>query len=202
LIGVSIVPEHAGSIVDSAAFGPRHTGLRTVAEHASLEQFLAGVERRAYRMACVSTGDPDGALDIVQNAMLKLVSRYGTRPAADWPPLFYRILNNAITDWHRQRQRGFKVFDRWFGGAAPTDALAEMPAPAATQPEQAVGMAEQMQRLEHGLRQLPARQQQAFMLRCWEGLSVADTAAAMGCTTGTVKTLYSRALHNLREQLL
>ncbi|MEE4186204.1 MAG: RNA polymerase sigma factor [Gammaproteobacteria bacterium] len=172
-----------------------------MAEHDSLDQFLAGVERRAYRMAYVSTGDVDGALDIVQNAMLKLVSRYRHKPAADWPPLFYRILNNAITDWHRQRQRGWKVFDRWFGGAADTDPLAELPAPAITQPEQEAGMDEQMQRLEVGLRRLPERQRQAFMLRCWEGLSVKATAAAMGCTAGTVKTLYSRALQNLREQL-
>ena len=172
-----------------------------MADDASLDQFLAGVERRAYRMAYVSTGDADGALDIVQTAMLKLVSRYRDKPAADWAPLFYRILNNAITDWHRQRQRSWKIFDSWFGASDDAEPGDLAPAPAMAQPEQRAALDERMQQLELGIRTLSPRQQQAFMLRCWEGLSVNDTAKAMGCTPGTVKTLYSRALHTLREQL-
>ena len=174
-----------------------------VAAPASLDHFLAGVERRAYQMARVSTGDPDAALDIVQDAMFKLVNKYGRKPADEWPPLFYRILGNAITDWHRQRQRGWKVFDRWLGGADEdtVDVVESAPAPRSVQPEQQLGTAQTMQQLETALRGLPARQQQAFMLRCWEGLSTREAATAMSCTEGTVKTLYSRAMHRLRGEL-
>jgi len=172
-----------------------------VTDCTSLNQFLAGVERRAYQMARVSTGDPDAALDIVQDAMYRLVKSYRNKPAQDWPPLFYRILDNAITDWHRKRSRGWKVFDRWFGGDDTVDPVNTAPAPVNLQPEALLQTSESMQQLEIALTGLPPRQQQAFMLRCWEGLSTADSARAMGCSDGTVKTLYSRALHRLREQL-
>lgn len=171
---------------------------------ASLEEFLVGVERRAFQMARVSTGDPDAALDIVQEAMFKLVKNYRRKPANEWPPLFYRILGNAITDWHRQRQRGWKVFDRWFGAAGNKDAVDvvnTLAAPAGLQPEQLLAQTQRMAALEKALGELSQRQQQAFMLRCWEGLSTRQTANAMACSEGTVKTLYSRALHRLRDTL-
>lgn len=170
---------------------------------ASLDHFLAGVERRAYLMARISTGDPDAALDIVQDAMLKLVKNYRRKPAEEWPPLFYRILGNAITDWHRQRQRGWKVFDRWLGGTGEdtVDPVNTAPGPRSMQPEQQLDTAQNMLQLETALRGLSARQQQAFMLRCWEGLSTRQAATAMRCTEGTVKTLYSRAMHKLRREL-
>ena len=175
-----------------------------VATPASLDEFLAGVERRAFQMARVSTGDPDAALDIVQEAMFKLVKNYRRKPADQWPPLFYRILGNTITDWHRQRQRGWKVFDRWFGAEhndGAVDVVNTLPGAKSLQPEQQFGRNQKMQALEGALRALSNRQQQAFMLRCWEGLSTRQTATAMGCSEGTVKTLYSRALHKLRDTL-
>jgi RNA polymerase sigma-70 factor (ECF subfamily) len=170
---------------------------------ATLDSFLAGVERRAFRMARISTGDPDAALDIVQDAMLKLVRSYRQRPADEWSPLFYRILGNTITDWHRQQQHSGKIFDRWFGSHLDDseDALDSLPLPSAQQPEQLIDLAQNMAALEAAIRALSRRQQQAFMLRCWQGLSTAESAAAMGCTEGTVKTLYSRALHSLRATL-
>lgn len=169
----------------------------------TVDSFLAGVERRAYRMARISTGDPDAALDIVQDAMLRLVRSYRHRPAAEWPPLFHRILGNAITDWHRQQQQRGKIFDRWFGSHADDadDCLDTLPLPAGQQPEQLVAMAQNLAAVEAAIKALSPRQQQAFMLRCWHGLSTAESAAAMGCTEGTVKTLYSRALHSLRATL-
>jgi RNA polymerase sigma-70 factor (ECF subfamily) len=170
----------------------------------TLDSFLAGVERRAFRMARISTGDADAALDIVQEAMLRLVRSYRHRPADEWPPLFFRILGNAITDWHRQQRQSGNVFDRWFGSHLADDegdALDSLPLPAAQQPEQLLDIAQHMQALEAAIEGLSLRQQQAFMLRCWQGLSTAETAAAMGCTEGTVKTLYSRALHSLRSAL-
>lgn len=174
-----------------------------VSAPASLDHFLAGVERRAYRMARISTGDPDAALDIVQDAMFKLVKKYSSKPADEWPPLFYRILGNAITDWHRQRQRGWKVFDRWLGGADEdtVDVVETAAAPPNVQPEQQLCTAQNLRLLETALHGLSARQQQAFLLRCWEGLSTRETATAMNCTEGTVKTLYSRAMHKLRREM-
>ena len=168
----------------------------------ALDSFLAGAERRAFRMARISTGDPDAALDIVQDSMLKLVKRYRDRPAREWPPLFYRILGNTITDWHRQRQRTWKVFDRWFGmNDEDGDALESLPNLTSEQPEGLVAIADNMAMVEQAINALSLRQQQAFMLRCWAGFSTAETADAMGCTQGTVKTLYSRAMHNVRLTL-
>lgn len=180
--------------------GQSHVPLHATA---TLDSFLAGVERRAFRMARISTGDPDAALDIVQDAMLKLVRSYRHRPADEWSPLFYRILGNTITDWHRQQQHSGKIFDRWFGSHLDDseDALDSLPLPSAQQPEQLIDLAQNMAALEAAIRALSRRQQQAFMLRCWQGLSTAESAAAMGCTEGTVKTLYSRALHSLRATL-
>lgn len=169
----------------------------------TLDSFLAGVERRAFRMARISTGDSDAALDIVQDAMLRLVRSYRGRHAEEWPPLFYRILGNAITDWHRQQRQSGRIFDRWFGSSAddsdePMDSL---PGPAGQQPDQLVDIGQNLAAVEAAINALSLRQQQAFMLRCWQGFSTAEAAAAMGCTEGTVKTLYSRALHSLRARL-
>ncbi|MEZ5562185.1 MAG: RNA polymerase sigma factor [Gammaproteobacteria bacterium] len=168
----------------------------------TLDGFLASVERRAFRMARISTGNADAALDIVQDAMLKLVRSYRHRSPAEWAPLFQRILANAITDWHRQQRHGDKVFDRWFGRHLDDeDALDSLPLPEAQQPERQLDLARNMAAVETAINGLSPRQQQAFMLRCWEGLSTAETAAVMDCSEGTVKTLYSRALHSLRATL-
>jgi RNA polymerase sigma-70 factor, ECF subfamily len=191
-------------------------GLRVSIEHSSgkshvplgatdtLDSFLAGVERRAFRMARISTGDHDAALDIVQDAMLKLVRSYRDMPADQWPPLFFRILGNTITDWHRRQQHGARIFDRWFGSRIDDDtedAFDSLPLPANQQPERQLEFAQDITVLETAINALSPRQQQAFMLRCWQGLSTTETATVMGCTEGTVKTLYSRALHSLRATL-
>jgi len=170
-----------------------------------LEKFLADIERRAFRMAQVALRDPDDALDVVQDAMLKLACKYAARPNAEWRPLFYRILENGIRDLQRRRSVR-KRFMAWLPGTRedpdneaqdPIDNVADA-APAI--PERLM-QAQAMQQLEASLRALPARQREAFMLRNFEGLDVAGTAAAMGCSEGSVKTHYSRAVHSLREQL-
>jgi RNA polymerase sigma-70 factor (ECF subfamily) len=170
-----------------------------------LDKFLAEIERRAFRMAQVALRDPDDALDVVQDAMLKLARNYGSRPSAEWRPLFYRILENAIRDLQRRRSVR-KRFMTWLPGAKedpddeaqdPLDSVADA-APGA--PEMLM-QAQAMQRLEASLHALPARQREAFMLRNFEGLDVAETATAMGCSEGSVKTHYSRAVHTLREEL-
>lgn len=170
----------------------------------NLEDFLAGVERRALRMAQVSAGDREAALDIVQDAMLKLVQHYRDRAPAEWRPLFYRILHNRINDWHRSQRSRWQVFERWFGGEAEEgqgDALDRLGGDERDQPDRQLLSQLTLEGIERALSTLSPRQQQAFMLRCWEGLSTSDTALAMECTEGTVKTLYSRSLTALKQQL-
>lgn len=193
--------EHALRVSIDHSSGKSHVPLGATD---TLDDFLADVERRAFRMARISTGDHDAALDIVQDAMLRLVRSYRHRPPEEWQPLFFRILSNAITDWHRRQRHSARIFDRWFGAGLADDAddaLDSLPLPANQQPERQLEFAQDMMAVETAIHGLSLRQQQAFMLRCWQGLSTAETAAAMGCTEGTVKTLYSRALHSLRATL-
>ncbi|PPE75162.1 RNA polymerase sigma factor [Solimonas fluminis] len=175
----------------------------STADLQSLDAFLASVERRAFRMAEVATRDRDEALDIVQDAMLQLSRRYAARPAQEWPALFYRIVENRIRDWQRRQT----VKNRLFFWRAPArdeeedeDPMALVPEPGAG-PQEELQKVEQMRRLEQALRSLPARQREAFELRLWEGLSVEDTARAMGCSDGSVKTHLHRALAALRQEL-
>ena len=167
-----------------------------------LDRFLHEVEARAYRFASMGIGDPDEAFDVVQDAMINLVRRYANRPAEEWRPLFYRILSNRIRDFHRRRRVRDSVL-RYFGGqhGEQPDPVAAAPDPAHNDPVDEVGRADAMAALERALAELPGRQREAFMLRNFEGLDVAETAAAMGCSDGSVKTHYSRATHRLREIL-
>lgn len=166
-----------------------------------LNRFLASVERRALRIAEFATGGRDEALDIVQDAMLQLATHYAHRPSPEWAPLFHRILDNKVLDWQRRQS----VRRRLFGWSAPNDddgeALAAIPDRAAPEAAEKLKQAQAMTVLRGALARLPRRQQQAFVLRIWEGLSVEDTARAMGCSDGSVKTHLSRALHSLRGQL-
>jgi RNA polymerase sigma-70 factor, ECF subfamily len=170
-----------------------------------LDKFLAEIERRAFRMAEIALRDPDDAMDAVQDAMLKLARNYAAKPSAEWRPLFYRILENGIRDVQRRRTVR-KKFMAWLPGPKqdpdeeaqdPLDNVADgrPDAPELLMQDQA------MRKLEGSLRELPARQREAFMLRNFEGFDVAETAKAMGCSEGSVKTHYSRAVHTLREQL-
>jgi RNA polymerase sigma-70 factor (ECF subfamily) len=163
-----------------------------------LNHFLADVERRALRMAEIAVRDRDEALDIVQESMIRLARRYGRRQPAEWRPLFYRILRNRINDWHR-RQRVRRAL---FGHTTADEGLClEQAVADPTEPALQLQHEQALLQLERAIRELPERQQQAFMLRTFEGLSVADTATAMRCSAGSVKTHYFRALRFLREQL-
>jgi RNA polymerase sigma-70 factor, ECF subfamily len=169
-----------------------------------LEAFLKDVERRAFRIAEIALRNADDALDVVQESMIQLARSYGSRPAAEWKPLFYRILQNRIHDWQRRRRTRSRVFAWWTGGIAGEDDapdLVESTASPDVGPDESLEQSEAMGALEAALADLPARQQQAFMLRTVEGLDVAATAAAMGCSEGSVKTHYFRALQVLRERL-
>jgi RNA polymerase sigma-70 factor (ECF subfamily) len=180
------------------------TGAETLQRERQLNQFLAEVERRALRIAEIGVRDRDEALDLVQDAMIKLASNYADRPGEEWPPLFYRILQNAVRDWHRRQKVKNRVMV-WVGRGESSDddydIAANSPDPAGRSPDEQLQTHEAMQRLEVSIHELPGRQREAFMLRTFEGLDVAGTAVAMGCSQGSVKTHYSRAVHSLRDKL-
>jgi len=167
-----------------------------------LNRFLASVERRAYRMAVLATGNQDEAMDIVQDAMLKLVENYGDKPEPDLAPLFFCILQSRIRDWYRRSSVRNRLRS-WLGSDDDdeTDALDQLPDPAARAPDELLAARGGMVALESALGALPLRQQQVFLLRAWEGLDVKQTAQIMQCAEGSVKTHYSRALASLREKL-
>ena len=169
-----------------------------------MDKFLATVERRAYAMAYAALRDRDEALDVVQDAMLRLVRSYLHKPSSDWLPLFYRILNNRIHDGFRARKAQRRLFG-WLGSATHDDPgpdpLEQVADPAPDTPADRLEQQRQSVALQRAVGALPRRQREAFMLRCWEGMSTADAARAMGCGQGSVKTHYFRALQTLREQL-
>lgn len=171
----------------------------------TLDHFLAGVERPAFRIAQMALRDRDDALDVVQDAMLHLARSYGLRPSGEWRPLFYRILYNGIRDKQRRRTVRSSLFGLLPGSRADEDGPREDPlervADGAPGPDRLLMAEQAMQRLETAVAALPARQQQAFALRCLQGMDVAETATAMGCSEGSVKTHYFRALQSLRATL-
>lgn len=193
-------PAHAPDKTDKA------TPLATYKE---LSDFLAEVERRAYKQALYAVRDEHAALDIVQDTMLKLADKYPARPPAELPLLFQRILQNTIRDYYRRQ----KVRSLWtmpisslFGGSEedndPLETLEVQNDSKLLEPP-----AEQMERsqvlglIEKALEKLPARQRQAFILRYWEEMDVAEAAKIMGCSEGSVKTHCSRATHALAVTL-
>jgi RNA polymerase sigma-70 factor (ECF subfamily) len=159
------------------------------------------VEKKAFHYARIATGNEQDALDIVQDAMIKLVQRYAGRDEQEWGPLFHRILQSRIRDWYRRSlvRNRLRV---WFGSDEDEDdPLENQPDPVGHSPLGQLESGRFGEELERALGRLPNRQQQAFLLRAWEGLSVEETAQAMGCSAGSVKTHYSRAVHTLREQV-
>jgi len=180
------------------------TGTRALQQEQQLNRFLAEVERRALRIAEISVRDRDEALDLVQDAMIKLARNYAGRSHDEWAPLFYRILQNSVRDWHRRQKVRNRIMV-WFGRTSSSeedyDVVAQAPDPAGRTPDEQLQIHEAMQQVEVAVRTLSDRQREAFMLRTFEGLDVAGTAAAMGCSEGSVKTHYSRAVHSIRKQL-
>jgi len=176
----------------------------TLDQTRALDRFLASIERRAFRVAHIATGDVDEAMDLVQDSMLKLVQRYGMREEAEWGPLFHTILQSRIRDWYRRR----KVRNRWrqwFGPGQDEDDKEDPIQTVADQnqlpSDERMALKQATAALDQALRTLPLRQQQAFLLRAWEELDVSQTARAMGCSEGSVKTHYFRAVQTLRKVL-
>jgi RNA polymerase sigma-70 factor (ECF subfamily) len=184
--------------------GELSTGARALQKEQQLDRFLAEVERRALRIAEIGVRNREDALDLVQDAMIKLARNYIDRDCEEWTPLFYRILQNGVRDWHRRQMVRNRVMS-WFGRSGSEeedyDIVAAAPDPTGRSPEEELQNSEAMEGLEVAVHELPTRQREAFMLRTFECLDVAGTAAAMGCSQGSVKTHYSRAVHSLRDTL-
>ena len=170
----------------------------------ALEQFLSSVEKRAFKIAQLGLRNDDDALDAVQDAMMKLVQSYASRRSEEWRPLFYRILANRILDMQRRRTVRGRIMAwlpaRDLDDDEEFDPIAQAPSAEPT-PARRLELDEAIGVLETAVAELPARQQQAFLLRNFEGLDVAQTANAMGCSEGSVKTHYFRALETLRARL-
>jgi RNA polymerase sigma-70 factor, ECF subfamily len=160
-----------------------------------LDAFLAGIEKRAFKIAEFAVNDRDEALDLVQNAMYKLVQRYSIHDPEQWTLLFFRILQNEIKDWKR------KAWIRGWFGYTEHDTEQIVDASITADPGRLYRMEVLHEQLQQAIRNLPYRQQQAFLLRSWENLDVKQTAQVMNCSTGSVKTHYARAISRLREQL-
>ena len=170
----------------------------------NLDAFLADVERRAFRIARTATRHDADALDIVQEAMLKLVQTYRHRPGSEWPALFHRILQNCIMDWYRREHRQKGLFSRWLkrdDDELEEDPIENIPEEADSNPLTLISRAQDIDTVLNILETLPLRQQQTFLLRVWEGLDVAQTAEAMGCSEGSIKTHLFRAMQALRTAL-
>lgn len=175
-----------------------------------LNDFLESVERRAFKQAAYAVRKDEAALDIVQDAMIKLAEKYGDKPLAELPMLFQRILQNTILDYFRRE----KVRNTWislFGGLGRRDDdedfdilasyEAEEGTSAAESSADQVERAETLRLIEEEIQKLPARQREAFLMRYWQDMDVAETAQAMGCSEGSVKTHCSRATHSLQKAL-
>lgn len=181
-----------------------------LASRNELSEFLADVERRAYKQALFAVRDEENALDIVQDSMFKLAEKYGGKPAAELPMLFQRILQNTIRDFYR-RQKVRSLWTTLLSALSPGrenedgDPLETLEAEQTSQlgesPADRVETYQLIEIIELSLERLPSRQRQAFLLRYWEELDVAETAAVMGCSQGSVKTHCSRAAHALAAAL-
>lgn len=190
---------------------PAVTGNAALATPAEISKFLADTERRAFKQAMFATRDEDAALDIVQDAMMKLAEKYADKPSAELPMLFSRILQNTIHD-HFRRQKVRNTWTTLLSALGKGDEKDEDFDPletlqvksnsnAAEDPARQFEQAQVVALIEQAIGRLPARQREAFLLRYWEELDVAEAAAAMGCSEGSVKTHCSRAVHTLAEML-
>lgn len=175
-----------------------------------LSDFLEQVERRAFKQTAYAVRDEHTALDIVQDAMMKLVEKYPDKPVSELPMLFQRILQNTMRDfWRRQKVRNiwttllssFSVPGEDGEESDPLEMLTSSNRNLQDEPEAQLEQRQTMRLIEEALHQLPTRQREAFIMRYWEDMDVAETATAMGCSQGSVKTHCSRAVRAMASTL-
>lgn len=172
-----------------------------------LSDFLKSVERRAFKRCLYHVRDEEAALDIVQDSMMKLAQHYGDKPPAELPLLFQRILTNCMQDWFRRQKTRKALFSNLSDFEVPEDAEILELLPGALDSEgtesaqDSVERSQILQLLENLITELPERQREAFLMRYWEEMDVAETAAVMGCSEGSVKTHCFRAVQALSKAL-
>lgn len=191
-------------------FAHQLTGLTKLSSRDELSRFLAEIERRAYKQALFAVRDEHAALDIVQDAMLKLADKYAEKPNEELPLLFQRILQNTIHDYFR-RQKVRSTWTTLFSSLKPQEEDEEYDPLEFLQdgdngsqglaPDKSLEQSQVIALIEKALMDLPPRQREAFLLRYWENMDIAETAAIMGCSEGSVKTHCSRATHALAAAL-
>ena len=181
-----------------------------MATERELSDFLKSVEKRAFKRSVYHVRDEEAALDIVQESMMKLAEHYGDKPPAELPMLFQRILSNCTLDWFRRQKTRNALFSNMSDFESSADEgefdLLETYAPVegseqAESAEDTTRRAQVLREIETEIQGLPARQREAFLMRYWEDMDVAETAAAMGCSEGSVKTHCSRAVQALSKAL-
>ncbi|QHI96903.1 RNA polymerase sigma factor [Xylophilus rhododendri] len=181
-----------------------------MASDKELSDFLQSVETRAFKRSVYHVRDEEAALDIVQDSMMRLAEHYGDRPADEWPMLFQRILSNCTLDWFRRQKTRKALFTNMSdfepagddGDFDLLEALAVDDDSHRTESAEATtSRGEILREIEAEIQELPLRQREAFLMRYWEEMDVAETAAAMGCSEGSVKTHCSRAVRALATAL-
>jgi RNA polymerase sigma-70 factor (ECF subfamily) len=194
---------------NGAVFCPTTTRIFVLASPRELSDFLAANERRVFKQAMFAVRNEESALDIVQDSMMKLAEKYGDRPPEEFPMLFQRILQNTIRDYYRR----CKVRSLWttlLSSFSPNDDEEHDPLEAMevesgsytpNTPDGHLLQAQVLGIIEKEIKELPARQREAFLMRYWQDMDVAETASAMGCSEGSVKTHCSRATHTLATAL-
>jgi RNA polymerase sigma-70 factor (ECF subfamily) len=184
----------------------RPLGFDRLATERELSDFLKNVEKRAFKRSVYHVRNEESALDIVQDSMMKLAEHYGDKPAAELPMLFQRILSNCTLDWFRRQKTKNALFSNMSdfevaGDGGDFDLLETLDLLSHTDQtesaESSTQRAQTLRQIEHQIQELPGRQREAFLMRYWEELDVAETAAAMGCSEGSVKTHCSRAIQSL-----
>ena len=182
----------------------------SLATEQELSGFLKSVEKRAFKRSVYHVRDQEAALDIVQDAMMKLAEHYGDKPPEELPMLFQRILSNCTLDYFRRQKTRNALFSNMSDFESASDDgdfdlletfTAEVGSQQAESAEDTTRRVQILRDIEGEIQQLPARQREAFLMRYWEEMDVAETAAAMGCSEGSVKTHCSRAVAALSKAL-
>ncbi len=181
-----------------------------MATEQELSDFLKSVEKRAFKRSIYHVRNEESALDIVQDSMMKLAQHYGQKPIDELPMLFQRILSNCTLDWFRRQKTRNALFSNLsdFESAdseGEFDLLETLNVQSHSNQtessEDSTQRAQTLREIEAEIQELPGRQREAFLMRYWEELDVAETAAAMGCSEGSVKTHCFRAVQTLRKAL-